>query len=96
VCSAGLVDCTPINPGGAHFEPDTIYAHCDWAFDQYYQANKDIQGVAACDFSGSAELVPPSSPPQKRANRPNLFKFLSSMTNAGPGLILDYDVVCPY
>jgi hypothetical protein len=57
VCSAGKINCAPINRGGARFYPDTLQAHADWAFNEYYQKNKFPAGAASCDFGGSAELV---------------------------------------
>eukprot|EP01062_Namystynia_karyoxenos_P065992 TRINITY_DN60015_c0_g1_i1.p1 TRINITY_DN60015_c0_g1~~TRINITY_DN60015_c0_g1_i1.p1 ORF type:complete len:208 (+),score=90.11 TRINITY_DN60015_c0_g1_i1:82-624(+) len=53
-CSGGGVNCTDINPGGARYYPNNVYAHCDWAFDKYYQANPV---PASCSFSGTAFLV---------------------------------------
>eukprot|EP01065_Artemidia_motanka_P019986 TRINITY_DN2390_c0_g1_i1.p1 TRINITY_DN2390_c0_g1~~TRINITY_DN2390_c0_g1_i1.p1 ORF type:complete len:179 (+),score=63.76 TRINITY_DN2390_c0_g1_i1:76-612(+) len=53
-CSLGKVNCTPINAGGADYYPNNIYAHCDYAFNQYYQNNPV---PSSCDFSGAAFLV---------------------------------------
>jgi len=57
----GKQDCTPINPGGSHYEPNTLEAHCGWAFNHYYVNNRLQQGAGACDFSGNAILGPPSN-----------------------------------
>lgn len=61
VCDPTRVDCTPIGPGGDHYYPNTIYAHCDWAFNVYFRQYRANQGLAACDFAGLAELVPPTN-----------------------------------
>jgi len=61
VCQPERLDCTPINPNGPYFKPNTVQNHCNWAFNAYYQANRISQGIAACDFNGTAQLVPPSS-----------------------------------
>eukprot|EP01062_Namystynia_karyoxenos_P072391 TRINITY_DN6851_c0_g1_i1.p1 TRINITY_DN6851_c0_g1~~TRINITY_DN6851_c0_g1_i1.p1 ORF type:complete len:212 (+),score=49.74 TRINITY_DN6851_c0_g1_i1:63-638(+) len=53
-CSKGGVDCSKINTGGSNYYPNNIYAHCDWAFDQFYQADPK---PANCDFNGAATLV---------------------------------------
>jgi len=58
VCSR--MDCSPINPGGAHYYPNTLIDHCDWAFNSYYQYFKIDQGYNACFFGGAAALVPPT------------------------------------
>jgi len=52
------IDCDPINPDGAHFIPNTVQAHCDWAFNTYFQKFKASYGILACDFNGAGELVP--------------------------------------
>jgi len=56
----GQLDCSPINPGGKHFEPNTLADHCNWAFTQYFKAWKMQQGYGACNFNGVAQLVPPA------------------------------------
>jgi len=61
VCNPSILDCTPINPGGSHWEPNTLVDHCNWAFNAYYQLHKAQQGAAACNFGGVAELVPPTT-----------------------------------
>jgi len=61
----GVEDCSPINPGGQHFLPNTLVDHCNWAFNQYYLGQRLSQGVGACNFGGSAILAPPPQPPPK-------------------------------
>jgi hypothetical protein len=55
VCADGGVDCSAIKPGGSHFDPNTKTAHANYAFDRYYQKHNDD---AACNFGGTAALVP--------------------------------------
>jgi len=66
VCYPDRIDCSPINPGGDHFLPDDLISHANWAFDQYYQKYKVSQGSAACDFGGTAHLVPKFPVNQKK------------------------------
>jgi len=86
VCGSGGIDCSPINPGGAHFYPDDLISHANWAFNAYYQKHKPTQGSAACDFSGSAHLVPP-----KRMVRNG--KINSKLDNIKA--IFNMDIACP-
>ncbi|GMI91250.1 hypothetical protein like AT2G16230 [Hibiscus trionum] len=51
VCGQG-VDCSPIQPGGACFEPNTLAAHAAYAMNLYYQASG--QNPSSCDFSQAA------------------------------------------
>jgi len=59
VCNPSVLDCSPIAPGGPHHEPNTPEDHCKWAFNAYYLRHRPVQGLAACNFDGIAELVPP-------------------------------------
>ncbi|XP_054782636.1 glucan endo-1,3-beta-glucosidase-like [Prosopis cineraria] len=54
VCSQGL-DCGPIQPGGACFEPNTVLGHATYAMNAYYRAKGPAQ--INCDFSNSAQLT---------------------------------------
>lgn len=72
VCG-NAIDCSPISEGGSNFEPNTLLDHCDWAFNTYYQKNKN-QGEAACNFGGSAELVPPKNTTRSLRPRPKPLK----------------------
>jgi len=56
----GVEDCSPINPGGSHYFPNTLKDHCNWAFDTYYINQRLSQGSYACDFAGAAVLAPPN------------------------------------
>eukprot|EP00660_Eupelagonema_oceanica_P008917 gene8917-23662_t len=59
VCDPTKLDCGPINAGGAFEWPNTIYTHCNWAFDQYWR--KSGKGDAAfctgANYTGTG--VPP-------------------------------------
>ncbi|KAM2496629.1 hypothetical protein COP2_037441 [Malus domestica] len=54
-CGLGMVDCKPIQKGGACYEPDTLVSHASYAFNNYYQqnGNSDI----ACNFGGTAGVA---------------------------------------
>jgi len=61
VCDPTHLDCSPINPGGPHYIPNTLVDHCNWAFNAYYRLHRTSQGVAACDFGGIAAVIPPAN-----------------------------------
>lgn len=63
------MDCSPINPGGVDYQPDTIESHSSWAIavckiqlsqltniKAWFQAHRDMPGVS-CDFGGTAEII---------------------------------------
>ncbi|CAL1370560.1 unnamed protein product [Linum trigynum] len=53
-CGRPDVDCGPIQPGGACYEPNTVASHAAFAMNLYYQ----IHGTRAdCDFSGTANFT---------------------------------------
>ncbi|KAK4284706.1 hypothetical protein QN277_001499 [Acacia crassicarpa] len=53
-CSHGI-DCGPIQPGGACFEPNTIASHAIYAMNLYYQTQG--KNPWNCDFSQTATLT---------------------------------------
>lgn len=53
-CGAGA-DCQAVQPNGACFSPDTVINHASYAFNSYWQMNKD--SGATCDFSDTAMVV---------------------------------------
>ncbi|KAL8116169.1 hypothetical protein AgCh_022603 [Apium graveolens] len=53
VCGHGL-DCSPIQPGGACYEPATVQAHAAYAMNIYYQNSGKSPGD--CDFVQTAVL----------------------------------------
>ncbi|KAL5189389.1 Glucan endo-1,3-beta-D-glucosidase [Glycine soja] len=53
-CSQGI-DCGPIQPGGACFEPNTVASHAAYSMNLYYQTSGKNQWN--CDFSQSATLT---------------------------------------
>ncbi|XP_031116207.1 glucan endo-1,3-beta-glucosidase-like [Ipomoea triloba] len=54
VCSQG-VDCRPIQPGGACFNPNTVRSHAAYIMNTFYQT-KGRQPFQ-CDFSGTAAIT---------------------------------------
>lgn len=59
-CGHGI-DCSPIQPGGACFEPNTVASHAAYAMNLYYQNSS--KNPWNCDFSQTAILT--SSNPSK-------------------------------
>lgn len=61
-CGQDGIDCTPIQPGGACYEPNTVRAHAAFAMNTYYR----IKGESyfSCDFAGTGQIttVDPSYP----------------------------------
>ncbi|KAJ6409735.1 hypothetical protein OIU84_009267 [Salix udensis] len=53
-CGQGI-DCGPIQPGGACFEPNTLASHAAYAMNIYYQAS--AKNPWDCDFSETATLT---------------------------------------
>lgn len=49
------IDCGPIQPGGACFEPNTVSSHASYAMNQYYQTMG--KNPWNCDFSQTATLT---------------------------------------
>lgn len=49
------MDCSPIESGGSHYNPNTPLAHASWAVNTYFWENSDSD--ESCDFSGAAELT---------------------------------------
>lgn len=54
-CGPGGADCTPLQPGGRCYQPDTLLTHASYAFNIFYQqnGNSDI----ACNFGGAGAIV---------------------------------------
>lgn len=63
ICSNGI-DCSPTQPGGACFMPNTIRAHASFLMNSYYQAKgrHDFD----CDFANTGVIA--SSDPSKFIN----------------------------
>jgi len=55
-----MMDCSPINPGGDYYIPNTVQNHCNWAFNNYYMLYRGKLGTSACALGTVSELVPPS------------------------------------
>jgi len=83
--ACSYVDCSPIQPGGSNYYPNTMNDHCDWAFNHYYQTYKINQGYDACKFGGVAVLVPTSTE----------VVMLPKYTTFPPSPIYPLDLICP-
>ncbi|KAH1141549.1 hypothetical protein GYH30_032677 [Glycine max] len=55
ICGSQVVDCGPIQPEGACYEPNTISSHAAFAMNLYYQ--KFGRNPWNCDFSQTAMLT---------------------------------------
>lgn len=53
-CGQGI-DCSPIQPGGACFEPTTLSSHATYAMNLLYQMSRN--DPSTCNFSKSATLT---------------------------------------
>ncbi|ESQ53675.1 hypothetical protein EUTSA_v10024968mg [Eutrema salsugineum] len=53
-CGQGI-DCGPIQPGGACFEPNNVASHAAFAMNMYFQ--KSPKNPADCDFSQTATIT---------------------------------------
>ncbi|XP_024974910.1 glucan endo-1,3-beta-glucosidase 1 [Cynara cardunculus var. scolymus] len=54
-CGEGGADCEAISPTGSCYFPDSIVAHASYAFNSYWQKNKNNGGT--CGFGGTAMLI---------------------------------------
>ncbi|KAF5186867.1 Glucan endo-1,3-beta-glucosidase [Thalictrum thalictroides] len=54
-CGVGGGDCGEIKPQGSCYYPDTMVAHASYAFNSYWQKNKNKGGT--CNFGGTAMLI---------------------------------------
>ncbi|KAL4333854.1 hypothetical protein GQ457_07G026250 [Hibiscus cannabinus] len=64
-CGQGI-DCSPIQPGGSRFEPNTLAAHAAYAMNLYYKTSG--QNPSSCDSSQAAVLS---------SHSPSNFKLLN-------------------
>jgi len=102
------IDCSPINPGGQHYEPNDIISHCDWVFSSYFQRWKMEEGEAACfiqpyyNLQEVGELIRPNqtSLKSKRKSSVSVDKYDSLLSRLSSGLPnglpngFPLDVVC--
>ncbi|OAY83450.1 Glucan endo-1,3-beta-glucosidase, partial [Ananas comosus] len=54
-CSNGLVDCRPIQEGGACFLPNTLQAHASYAMNAFFRASGHRR--FHCDFAGTGLIT---------------------------------------
>lgn len=52
-CGYGGTDCSPIQPGGNCYNPNSIHDHASYAFNKYYQKNPLPN---SCNFGGTAVI----------------------------------------
>uniref|UniRef100_A0ACD5UPN7 Uncharacterized protein n=2 Tax=Avena sativa TaxID=4498 RepID=A0ACD5UPN7_AVESA len=77
-CGQGAADCSPLQPGGHCYQPNTLLLHASYAFNIFYQqnGNSDI----ACNFGGAGTIT-------KRDPSFGPCKFLASETSAASALM---------
>ncbi|KAL6880555.1 hypothetical protein ACP4OV_012120 [Aristida adscensionis] len=54
-CGVGGADCSPLQPGGRCYQPDTLLSHASYAFNIFYQQNGNSD--VACNFGGAGAIV---------------------------------------
>ncbi|KAF6165245.1 hypothetical protein GIB67_030427 [Kingdonia uniflora] len=54
-CGEGGADCEEIKPNGSCFNPDNTVGHASYAFNSYWQKNKNNGGT--CSFGGIAMVI---------------------------------------
>jgi len=59
VCSIeGYGNCSVVEPGGANYYPNTLFAHATVMFGLYYNVYRCVPSIDACGFKGAAEVNP--------------------------------------
>ncbi|CAL9778259.1 unnamed protein product [Musa acuminata subsp. burmannicoides] len=85
VCGSGVVDCSPVQPNGLCYLPNTLPSHASYIFNSYYQRSN--ANPAVCDFHGTA-TVTISNPSYGSCTYPSSISTaggLISTPNAGGG-----------
>ena len=83
-CGQGI-DCRPVQPGGACFEPNTVASHAAYAMNLFYQ--NSARNPWNCDFSQTATLT--SKNPSKSSQTPMPLQIVHRQPLC-PYLKLDY------
>ncbi|XP_010484049.1 PREDICTED: major pollen allergen Ole e 10-like [Camelina sativa] len=60
VCGGQNVDCSPIQPGGSCYEPNTLLNHASYAMNAYYQSHGRVDSSCKFNRSGCFVFVDPS------------------------------------
>ncbi|XP_024522150.1 glucan endo-1,3-beta-glucosidase 13 [Selaginella moellendorffii] len=55
VCGQQQVDCSPVQPGGRCYQPDTVASHASYVFNAYFQLNG--MSPNACQFNGVSVIT---------------------------------------
>ncbi|AED97721.1 putative X8 domain-containing protein [Arabidopsis thaliana] len=58
-CSNG-VDCTPIQPGGNCYNPNTLFDHASYVMNAYYHSHGRVEDACRFNRSGCFVVVDPS------------------------------------
>ncbi|KAI8548810.1 hypothetical protein RHMOL_Rhmol07G0303400 [Rhododendron molle] len=67
-CGQQGIDCSPIQPGGACFEPNTVASHAAYAMNLLYQSS--AKDPSNCDFSQTA-TISSNNPSYNACNYPS-------------------------
>ncbi|KAG7535291.1 X8 domain [Arabidopsis thaliana x Arabidopsis arenosa] len=55
------VDCTPIQPGGTCYEPNTLFDHASFVMNAYYQSHGRTEDACRFDRTGCFVFIDPSN-----------------------------------
>lgn len=91
-CSQGI-DCGPIQPGGACFDPNTVASHAAYAMNLYYQ--KFGRNPWNCYFSQSATLTS-QNPSKFLLSKPILLALQKEKKSFWPLIFASMEKLCLY